>query len=428
MANKPTAKSIYFWNIAGSFSNALLSVIVLMIITRAMPATDADIFSLAWSISLLMSTIGTFQVRTYQATDVNGKYSFTHYLYFRFICLFLMITVSFIYIIYLKYDFYKSFIIFLLCVFRAIDCLADVYEGWFQQKERLDLSGIALTSRVLLCIILLLIITLLTKNLIFICISLILSYIFCFIFFDFIVYSKFFSNINAIERKYDWSQIKMLIKDTFPLFINAFLAMAITNIPKMSIDFCISQSILQDGSQIIFNVLFMPASFLTLAYIVFRPLITKMALMWNHGRYKEYFSILSRMFCILLGACIPIIIIAYWIGCPILSFFYGIDLSSYSWNLVIILLGGCFYTFACILDNALVIMRRQYTLVIAYGLTAVICYFLSDPLVVTCGITGAAYAYLLSMVLFFSVMFILFFVGYKREKKRSLLNDLITED
>ena len=59
--NQPTEKEIYIWNITGSMANALLSVVALMLVTRMLNKEDTDIFSIAWSISQLMVTIGTFQ-------------------------------------------------------------------------------------------------------------------------------------------------------------------------------------------------------------------------------------------------------------------------------------------------------------------------------------------------------------------------------
>ena len=69
---KPTTKQVFFWNMAGSVANSLLSVITLIIVTRMLTASETDIFSLGWSISQMMATIGTYQVRMYQATDVTG--------------------------------------------------------------------------------------------------------------------------------------------------------------------------------------------------------------------------------------------------------------------------------------------------------------------------------------------------------------------
>ena len=72
-----------------------------------------------------------------------------------------------------------------------------------------------------------------------------------------------------------------IAKEGLPLFVNAFIIMSIMNTPKIVLDNSITKGGMNDGTQTIFNILFMPASVLSLAYIVFRPLITEMAILWE---------------------------------------------------------------------------------------------------------------------------------------------------
>ena len=104
ISKKPSEKSIYIWNITGSIANALLSVVVLMLTTRSVSSGEADIFSIAWSISQLMATIGTFQIRVYQATDVRQRFNFKQYWVFRLITLFFMMIISAGYIVGRGYE------------------------------------------------------------------------------------------------------------------------------------------------------------------------------------------------------------------------------------------------------------------------------------------------------------------------------------
>ena len=96
---QPGERSIYIWNICGSIVNALFSVVALMIVTRFLDDREADIFSIAWTISQLMATVGTFQIRVYQATDVQGTFLFQHYLIFRIVTVAAMIVSSAAYIV-----------------------------------------------------------------------------------------------------------------------------------------------------------------------------------------------------------------------------------------------------------------------------------------------------------------------------------------
>lgn len=115
--------------------NALFSIVTLMIVTRMLDDNEADIFSIAWTISQLMATIGTFQIRMYQATDVTGVFSFRQYWKYRSLTVILMLISSYIYIFIRGYTGEKKAVVLFVCVFRAIDSFADVYEGWFQQRK-----------------------------------------------------------------------------------------------------------------------------------------------------------------------------------------------------------------------------------------------------------------------------------------------------
>ena len=409
---QPSRQSIYFWNIIGSMTNALLSVVILIIVSRLVSHQQSDIFSLAWSIGQLMAIIGVFQIRTYQATDVNEKFKFKQYLYFRYLTILLMLISSLLYILYYGYTHEKLIIVFLICMYKAVDSLCDVYEGWFQQKERLDLSGQSLTFRILVSLLIFTVILLLTKNLIIACASLSVSTFICFILVNVRICRKIkILNITNIDLKsFRW--IKKLFIEGFPLFVNAFLMMSVMNTPKMCIDTLTNTGFFSDGVQTIYNILFMPASVISLVYIVFRPLLTKMAITWNQGNRKKFLKIIGFIELCLIAISLLILSGGYFLGVPVLSFLYSIDLSGYLSSLLVIILGGCFYTFASVLDNALVVIRKQYVLVISYIVTWVFIQLVTESLTLSFDVLGASMAYLFSTCIFFIVTLILFIICF----------------
>ena len=415
---QPKDSSIYIWNIAGSIANALISVALLMLVTRALNEQQADIFSISWSISQLMATIGTYQIRVYQATDVQGTFSFREYLAFRIITICVMMFCSGVYVLERGYDGYKAIVVLIVCLFRAVDSLADVYEGWFQQKERLDLAGKALTYRVVFSSIAFGVVLLFTKELVFSCLILMFGYFVCFLIYD-VRYIRTVSimKINEKRRKAKkW--FRGLIKEGTPLFINSFIVMSIMNEPKMVIDKAIELGNLTQGLQTVFNILLMPASFLTLAYIVFRPMITKMAILWGNGDAKGFLVILAKILGCLLGLGILLLIGSALLGIQILSLIYAIDLSKYRIHLLIIIVGGCFYTFAAVLDNSLVVIRKQYVLLIAYVITYIYIKAVTKQLVMCGGIMGGAISYATAMGVLLIVTSVMFGVLLKRETKK----------
>lgn len=416
---RPSTREIYVWNIVGNIVNALLSVVALMIVTRFLDDREADIFSIAWTISQLMATVGTFQMRMYQATDITGVFKFRQYLVYRFITIGVMILSSCIYIFARGYTGEKALVVLLMCMFRAIDSLADVYEGWFQQKERYDLSGKALAYRVIVSIFCFEMGLYFSRSLIISCVILCVSYFVCFQCYN-VRYYRRVDVFREQEKSFNFG-VQWIIKMTiegFPLFINAFLMMSIMNAPKMVLDVYIEQGQLQQGIQTIFNIIFMPASFLNLAYLIFRPLITNMAVVWNAGHVKEFIKILFKIVIGLLVIGVLLVMGSAAIGIPVLSLVYAIDLQSYKKELLIIILGGCLYTFAAVLDNALVVIRCQYILILAYIVTYIYIKYAAELMICAKGVFGAALSYASAMLVFLFVTVVLFGVSlYKLKKK-----------
>lgn len=415
ITEKPSEKEIYIWNILGSLANAGLSVIILMVVTRTLDNQKADIFSIAWAISQLMATIGCYQIRVLQATDVEEKFTFRQYFEFRIVTIVAMMICSCAYVYIKHYTVYKAIIIIIICGYRAVDSLADVFEGWFQQKERLDLAGRALFIRVIIAIVGGGICLVVMHDLLALSLILLFIYVVGLLLYDIRYYNK----LKVLEKqkenqKNKWLQ-GLLVAGT-PLFVNAYLLMDIMNTPKIVIDAAIMNGGLQNGSQTIFNILFMPASVLTLAYIVFRPLLTKMAIEWTMGRIKNFLKIIGSIMCCLLGMSILIIGGSALLGIPVLSVLYAIDLTMYKRELLMIILGGCFCTFSYVLDNALVVIRKQYLLVCAYVVSWVYVKIFAHTFVDKWGIMGAAIVYTTSMILFFATTLLIFVICLKKEK------------
>lgn len=415
---KPSEISIYIWNIIGSMSNAFLSVIILMIVTRSLNKGQADVFSVAWSISQLMATIGTYQIRTYQATDVQERFSFRQYFIFRILTVTAMIITSCVYITMHKYGMDKALVIIILCLFKAIDSMADLYEGWFQQKERLDLTGKAMTYRIVAALLVFLISLIIYRNLSLSCLCLLVCYLVCFFCFNvrYVIKITALHTLKAPIKGVKW--LGDMLKEGTPLFINAFLMMSITNTPKMVIDNMLEIGRIEPGSQTVFNILFMPASMLTLIYIVFRPLLTELAIQWTKRRVKRFLMILGKMSLCLFLLGILTVGASTIIGLPILSLLYAIDLSQYKAELLIIMVGGSLCTFSYVLDNALVVVRKQYLLLISYVVSWVYIKIVARRMTEEWGLKGATLSYATSMLVFLLITTVIFIVCLRKSSKK----------
>lgn len=408
-SGKISKSNIFIWNIIGSLSNAFVSVILLMIITKITNPTDGGIFSLAFAAAQLMFTIGSFAMRIFQSTDVNETFKFKEYFTSRILSCIAMLIATFIYILIKGYSGKMAAVVLLMCIYKLIDAFSDVFQGMFQQYERLDLAGQSLTLRVFTSIIGFGITLYNSNNLVLASLIAVLISIICVFCFD-IYYTKKFVKI---ELSFNINVLKDLFLSCLPLFITEFLIMYVYNSPKYAID-----SYMALEYQTYFNALFMPASIINLLNIVFRPLLTSLAVYWNNDNIKEFLSTIFIMVGGIILFTLVTIVGGYILGLPILSIMYSCDLSSYKLEFIIILIGGGFNALSNILSNIITVMRQQKFLIYVYIITCLAALIICPILVSKYGLLGASISYLILMSIFALLIFVLFLIAFKILNKK----------
>ena len=177
----------FLWNMIGSMLVAFQSVIMLMILTRVLGLVDAGIFTIAFANANLFLNIGKYGMRNFQVSDVKRQFSFADYKTSRIITVLAMLLVSVGYTLYTAYEntysIEKTQIIIWMCLFKIVDAIEDVYHGYYQQENRLDIASKCLALRMLSTILVFSLGLIFFKNqLIALIISTILT---AFLFFDF---------------------------------------------------------------------------------------------------------------------------------------------------------------------------------------------------------------------------------------------------
>lgn len=390
-----TSKNIiqesYIWNTVAGMLNTFQSVIILMVLTRTNGAFDAGVFSLGYSTGCLFMAIGNYSMRNFQATDIKGVYTFSDYLTSRIITLIFMILVSVGYcvkgFIFGGFSFEKSLIVFLICALKAVEAAEDIYYGMYQNHNRLDIASKALTIRYVVSIGVMLLALVITKDLLVACsVTLLISIIAAFL----LIYITIgFFEFEAFSLR--WKQARILLINTFGVFISGFLSLYIVNAPKYAIDRYLAQE-----QQAYYGFLAMPVFVVSLLNtFLYQPILTSLAIEWGEGRKKEFIRKIRRQIGVILFLTVGSLIGAYFLGIPVLSLFYGTDLSPYKMELLILMSGGGALAITGFLTIIITIMRRQQDLIIGYCLISVIAFMVVPIIVKYFGITGAAWGYTL---------------------------------
>lgn len=405
-------KKDFIFNTLGGFIYALNSVILLMIVVQTLGAMQGGIFSIAYTISQTVCIIGLFEMRVFQVID-NGKHLFQDFFLSRIFTSILMVLASVIWIIYNSYSVEKSLVIFLLCLYRLSDCFGDVIEGYYQQHNKLYLSGIFLAIRSGIPALIFAFSLIISSNLIISSLLLVFTSLFLLIIID--IFAIHFKEKEKLCGG-SFSQAFSIIKFCFPLFLSTFFSTYILNAPKYAID-----KYGDEQTQTFYSIIFMPSYMINLfSGFIFKPFLLDFVNLWAEKQLKQICRLVAKMTFIITLLTLSALLLGWFWGIPVLSAIYGVSsLISLRPQLFVILLGGGFCALSAFLYHLLVVLGEQKKIFISYFLVFLESLILSNLLVGYHGISGAAFAYLIYMFSLTSIFFLITLVKlYKHSKNK----------
>ena len=412
-------KQVYIWNMLGNLAAAGSSVLYMLLITRMTSTSTADIFSLVNGIAAVWGVIGLFQVRTFQGTDIKEKYSFSDYGMARMISITLMILTLVPYLLatnFQIYHFESMAIMVLFLLYRMCDAISDLYQGLFQQHERLDLAGKSMTFRYGISVLVLWISLFLTNSLVISLVALFLVNLLFIVVYDIQIAPNFIKPSKIKESlKVTCKTAIQILQACFPLFLSGFLLALIFNEPKQAIAQGLLEGWIRQGAQRDYGILFMPAFFMSLFILILRPLITQLAIYWTNGQKSQFKKISSKLFTSLFVGGGGIVVLSALLGIPVLSLIFGIDLSKDWACLQLIVIGGVFYSVAITFIDIMTIFRQQRRFIPILLIIAVLSKIITEPLVSIQGLKGAGLSFLIVMVVFMTGNFFIYFSYIRRE-------------
>lgn len=389
LTSKNKLKSAYQWNASATLLNAFQTVFILLLISRMDPVNDAGVFTIAFAIANLMLTIGKYGIRQFQVSDVDEKYSFREYRASRVITCIAMMIASVIYIAVCflagSYNVSKCIVVALVCVTKMIDAFEDVYHGNLQQHMHLDIAGKILTIRLAVYIVVYMVVYFATGNLIIASGASLLVMLVLFLALNRMAWEEIDSKPDSI----DGTQVKQLIKECFPLFISSFLVVYIGNAPKYAID-----AVMSSEAQACFNYIFMPVFVISLLnQTLYQPMIGKLAILWHDQNIGAFKKMIFRQLLIIVMLSLAVVVGGHYLGIPVLSIIYGVNLKAYRSSLTILLMGGSSLAIVNFLQMIITVIRKQKRLIIGYLVAAILFLVFGNRIVSAYGIIGISVYY-----------------------------------
>ena len=411
-------RSTYIWNTVSATVLAMQGPVLQAVVSRTNGATDLGIISIAFSVATLMMYVGQYGIRRFQASDVREEFSFEEYHGMRIITCMGLVIASLAYCLYgLAFNGYSDLkfgVIFMVCMLKMIMAYSDVYHGNMQQKGRFDVAAKATAIRYTAELIIFCAMLVLTRKLLLSAVVCVSSSVVMMGLLSMNAGRHYCKTLKPAFRK---SALKSLFIEGFPLFISMFLNTYVSNAPRYAID-----AYLNDDVQAVFSCIFMPVFVVqVVAQFIFNPVIASYAHLWlekTKESYNAFIDRIKRMCVAVLGLEVLALVIAATIGIPVLSAVFGLDLSDYKKELLIVMIGGAPLAYSVYFSTVIAIIRAQKSLIACYGVTSIMAILISKSFVAKGGVTGAAWMYVLLMGVLAVLLFISMSIKLTDEKKR----------
>jgi len=404
----------YLWNTAASVMLSLATVIQSVLVTRAAGLWAGGMFALAIAVGVQFQTLGMYEVRTYQATDLAYRFSFGTYLATR------LTTVSAMVVGIIGYAFVSGrttddvLIIIMVACFKAFDAFEDVFMCEFQRRGRLDVGGRAVFFRALTTTAVFAVALVSTSDLLVsAAVTLVASVVATAALLLPPARGRF-----PVRPQWGWRPVAQVLGTCLPLFMALFLSMFLANAPRFAIDHYLDPTV-----QGYFQILFMPAFAINLiSQVVFRPLLTTMATRWTQGDRRGFAALVWRGLAATAAAFALVGLVCLVVGLPLLGAVYGKDVSGYLGELMVVVTGGAVNAAGVVLYYALATMRLQRLVFAGYVAASAAVTGLCVLLVPRYGMLGAAASYGLAM----AVLCTVFVTGLVRGLRRAPHPDVKT--
>lgn len=390
------------WNTIGLTFNSFNSLFFLLIVRWINGLSISGIFSYAFSLCSLFYIVSTYFSRTYQIANYDGNKNLSQFFTTRSLFSVLSLVIIFLFSVLSGFTAEKISIIIFIMLFRTIEALSDCLFGYIQEHGLLYKVGISYTIKALTGLFVFFIIDLITKNINIALVGLVVINIIVMMLYD-------MKNVHILSSgekiRTDFSRVKMILKEAFPIFAFSFLSIYMSNAQKYVMTYFISNEL-----QSIFGILIMPATMLGLvgAYLIM-PFITRLNSLYKEEKLKDFFRVSMKILAALFIVGLLALIVCFFIGIPVLNILYNYDLSKYRMGLEIIILGSIMAAATMIMSNILTIIKSNVSQLVIYLFSSLISTGLSMIFTKAFGLDGAIWAYFISYTVCF-VTFFAFFV------------------
>ena len=356
--------------------------IMIMMLAKISSSEILGQVTLAYAITGPIAVTLDFQLRNIIATDAQNSYNYSSYLNFRLWMSSIFLIFLLLLLLFLDYPFQLSLVILLIGLAKIIELFYEFSYGIFQKEGLFHLIARSLFLRGSVFVSVLVCTLWLTKNIVISILAYVVTLFFGYIFLDFHKVLR----IEKLRINLQFTQIKKILKLSFPLGVVMGLISLNANIPK----YILTES-WGVSAQGYYSALFY---FLIAGNMITGALgqIISPALATFHKthNYSKFINCLGRFVLVGVGIGLALFCFTLFFGEDLLNLFYQNEIAQYKKALLILMLSGIFFYSSTFLGIGLTSLRQFTIQPYITAVLLVINFLISILMIPKYGVVGAA--------------------------------------
>lgn len=409
MDNQPKPLDIkknMLYNTIGSLTyQGCLWITTVLVVILSSGYSDSGILSFAMTIGNMFTAVGTYNMRTYQVSDIKGKYSQRNYVGFRLLTLIIGVILLGIYSIVVSPDSLTLIAVFAYLLFKVDESFCDVLYGVDQRGERMDYIGISQFIRGVLVVLAFSLGLYLSQNIILAILAMYPAGLLVTIVYD-IPHARRMDDIRPQLKK---EQAKSLLTECLPIVLEILFLGMIVSVARQYYANAYGAERLGIYAAVATPAVLIQAA----ARFLYAPALVPLSEKWNDSPKESFLPFFRKTLLVMAGFIIVGVAVLAWAGPILLNLVYGQKVEGYTYLFTNVLISTSALAVLYYLTDVLVLCRDiKGSLISAFAALAMALSTMV-PLEAIFDMQGINYVVIFSSVIGISVSFFRIFRNRK---------------
>ncbi|RRF91545.1 MAG: hypothetical protein DUD31_08975 [Coriobacteriaceae bacterium] len=409
MDNQPKPLDIkknMLYNTIGSLTyQGCLWITTVLVVILSSGYSDSGVLSFAMTIGNMFTAVGTYNMRTYQVSDIKGKYSQRNYVGFRMLTLIIGVILLGIYSIVVSPDSLTLIAVFAYLLFKVDESFCDVLYGVDQRGERMDYIGISQFIRGVLVVLAFSLGLYLSQNIILAILAMYPAGLLVTIAYD-IPHAR---RMDDIRPQLNKEQAKSLLTECLPIVLEILFLGMIVSVARQYYANAYGAERLGIYAAVATPAVLIQAA----ARFLYAPALVPLSEKWNDSPKESFLPFFRKTLLVMAGFIIVGVAVLAWAGPILLNLVYGQKVKGYTYLFTNVLISTSALAVLYYLTDVLVLCRDIKGSLISASAALAMALFTMVPLEAIFDMQGINYVVILSSVIGISVSFFRIFRNRK---------------